>query len=470
MKNGFRISYILTITCLLQFFSQFSLNAFNGDDKELPKVESFDLRVQPSRDNGGSIIFSIRTRDDRNLVDQPKMEINYAFQWKVGSNPPPKCTSASTFRISLSVEEMKNLRIQNNDGVFQTFYAFGNIPKIPILDSTCTEFRDLVKPPAVSLNSPIKSTNTQSTPSVKVFSGKLFLPQLVDQSGRRSQPQEISAKISSASFYAFPWPEKLTQPCLSSQSFQQLQKSSSIITSFESEISRANDLGVETSIVAIESVLELKMKIRQYQEFIDSSNERSWEKIPYCIEEINPNILMPQVKSWTLDQKRKTDETLKLIATLNKEQQVQNANKLASERAGILSLVQSKIKEKNSYVEKLKSEIGRLTASPLKIRSGTSLGATEKSKNLAAQAASAKLEQFKISLEMELDQIYELDVKLESISVDQIEFSDKSSVEFFKNFRRNLEVLRKSTESAIVELLKYTQFYINEIERVKRMG
>ena len=348
MKIGFRILCIFTITCLLQFFSQLSLNAFNGEDKELPRVELLDLKVQPSRDNGGSIVFSIRTRDDRNLVDQPKMEINYAFQWKLGANPPPKCTSSSTFRVSLSVEEMKNLRVQNNLGVFQTFYAFGNIPKIPVLDGSCAEFRDLAKPPVVSLNSPIRSTNTKSNPSVKIFSGKLLLPQLIDQSGRRSKPEEVSAKILSVNLYAFPWPEKLMQLCLSSQGFQQLQKSDSIITTFESEISKANDLGVEANAVALETVLELKARIRQYQEFIDSPNERSWEKIAYCIDGINPNTLMQQIKSWTADQKKKTDETLKLIATLNKEQQVQSAKKLASERADTLSLIQSTIKEKNA--------------------------------------------------------------------------------------------------------------------------
>lgn len=469
MKSGCRFSLILIITCALQWFSQYSLNAFNGDDKELPKVDIFDLRVQPSRDNGGRIVLLIRTRDDRNLVDQPKIEINYSFQWKVGSNPPPKCTSASSFRVNLSVEEMKNLRIQNNLGVFQTFYAFGNIPKIPALESTCVEFRDLAKAPAVSLNSPIKSTRLRSNPSVPTFSGKLILPQLIDQSGRRSQSEEVGTKISSANFYSVPWPEEVIQPCLTPQSFRRFQDSSSTITAFESEISRANDFDVETNRVALESVLALKARVDQYREFIESPNESSWEKIPYCIEGINVNTLIQQIKSWTSEQKSITDKTLNLIATLNKDQQDQKAKILASERAAILLAIQSKTREKNIYVEKLRSEIGRLTASPLKIRSGTSLGATQKSKDAAAKLASTKLEQIKISLGLELGQISELDTKVESISAEQNRFSDKSSVDFYKNYLRNLEILRKSTESAIAELLRYTQFYINEIERVKRM-
>jgi hypothetical protein len=458
------VAVLITLTS-----SQTSVGAFNGEDKEPPSIQLFELKVRPSGDNGGRIVIAIQTRDDKNLIETPKMELNYGFQWLPGSNPPPKCSMNQTFRLNLSVEEMINYRVQNNNEVQQTFYAFGALPKIPSVDSTCTEFRDLSKPPVVSLNSAIKITPLTSKNPFPIFSGKLYLPELKDVSGRVTKPVEIKSQIQATNLFAFPWPEKLLQPCLTASGFQQLKGSSSIVATFNFEISRARELNLEIDTIAERKVLELIGSIKDYQEFIDSTSEKSWEKIPFCLENLNQNNLLQDIKAWTATQKRTTDEYMKQLSLLNREQQDQNAKKLALERANLISLLQSSIGEVNAYSEKLGNDVRKLSASPLEIRSGTSLGATEKSKRDAAKSAKNKLEKFKVDLDVELKRIADVDTRLKVILSEQLQFSDKVSIDFYKNYGKNLETLRKSIESVVLKLLQYTQFYLNEIERVERM-
>jgi hypothetical protein len=465
----FRVVWALVAVLIILTSSQTSVGAFNGEDKEPPSIQIFELKVRPSGDNGGRVVIAIQTRDDRNLIETPKMELNFGFQWLPGSNPPPKCSMNRTFRLNLSVEEILNYRVQNNKEVQQTFYAFGAIPKIPSLDSTCTEFRDLSKPPAVSLNSAIKITPLTSKNPFPIFSGKLYLPELKDASGRVTKSEEIKSQIQATSLFVFPWPEKLLQPCLTASSFRQLNGSSPIFTAFNFEISRARELNLEIDSIAERKVLELIGSIKDYQDFLDSTSEKSWEKIPFCLENVNQNNLQQDIKAWTAIQKRKTDDYLKQLSLLNKEQQNQNAKKTALERSNVISLLQSSISEANAYAEKLGNDVRKLTASPLEIRSGTSLGATEKSKREAAKSANNNLEKYKVNLDAELQRIADVDVRLKVILSEQLQFSDKVSIDFYKNYAKNLEILRKSRESIVLKLLQYTQFYLNEIERVKRM-
>ena len=184
---------------------------------------------------------------------------------------------------------------------------------------------------------------------------------------------------------------------------------------------------------------------------------------------LSPQTITKKVNEWATKQKKITDETLKQMLLDEKQRQIQSAKELATMRASIVGSIQEKVKEKNIYSDKLAIEVRNLTASPLEIQSGTSLGATEKSKKLAAQSATKKLDEAKSRLISEWNEILETDRVISLTMVEQSGYTDKVSIDFYRNYLKSLESLRTSIERTIVTLLKYTQFYLNEIERVNRM-
>jgi hypothetical protein len=457
----------LSFVFILTFTS--SARAFNADDKESPRIETMRSLVKPSKDNNGLVFLLISTRDDKNLVQMPKMEINYAFQWKLGSNPPPKCSSFNNFRLTLSVEEVRNKRIQGQQGVEQTFYAFGTLPKIPSLDTACQEYRDFARPPAVSMNAPISTSNITTKNPIPFFSGRIISPLLIDESGRKSDTNVSNISISTLDLYALPWPEKNLQVCLTANVLSQVEGVNAAILNYEKEVGRAIDVGLFENIEASKDVSDYRNRIKLYSEFLDDQGSKPWELVPMCEVMLSPQTITKKVNEWATKQKKITDETLKQMLLDEKQRQIQSAKELATMRASIVGSIQEKVKEKNIYSDKLAIEVRNLTASPLEIQSGTSLGATEKSKKLAAQSATKKLDEAKSRLISEWNEILETDRVISLTMVEQSGYTDKVSIDFYRNYLKSLESLRTSIERTIVTLLKYTQFYLNEIERVNRM-
>ena len=267
-----------------------------------------------------------------------------------------------------------------------------------------------------------------------------------------------------------PWPERNAKVCLTANFLFQVESVNAAILNYDKEVDRAIEVGLPESVEASKDLVDYRNRIKLYSEFLNYQGNKPWELVPVCDVMLSPQIIIKNINEWTTKQKKITDETIKQLLLDEKQREKLRVEELATRRAGIISSIQDKVKEKNIYVEKLASEVRKLTASPLEIQSGTSLGATEKSKKSAAQSATNKLDEAKSKLSFEWNQILETDGVIAITKIEQNSYTDKVSIEFYRNYLKSLENLRSSIERAIVVLLKYTQFYLNEIERVKRMS
>ena len=470
MKMGKRLTISFGAVLLILLSSTITSEAFDSSDKLPPQLSALDAIIRPSTDNGGKILLSLVTTDDKNLVETPRMELTYAFQWKLGENPPPKCTSSNTFKLVLSVEESQSKRLISNASVKQTFYAFGALPKIPSLDPSCREYRDFNQPPAVSLNSAISSSKVDGKSPIPVFSGKIIPPQIRDLSGRVSGSASFSPTLASKDLWRIPWPEKLVAPCLTSSSYLQFQKSLTVLSSYDTEVERARQVGSQENLDATKQIEELRGDIEKYSAFLSDEGEKPWERLSWCELSKNSTVLLKQIRDWTSEQKKITDAFEKQNLNEAKQREVQLAKELANRRAGLLSEVTSKVKEKEALIEKFGADYRKLTNTPLEIRKGTSLGATEKSKKNASQIAQSRLNLVKVDLDREWKQVIEIDNFLYSVTSEQSSYSDKTSLAFYKSYLQSIVKLRTSSEKLISILLQYTQFYLLEIEKLKRMG
>jgi hypothetical protein len=272
------------LSILLLISNLHPLNAFDGSDIEIPRIEQMLLAstipVKPSE----PIAIVLKTSDDKNWVKlEGTLNIGFSYRLIPGRSTPPNCSTVTTSFSRLEAVEILSERITSTTGrKGQTFWLVGFLPAKKELVGNCTEYRDFSQSPIVVLNSTGFRSFTPRGSTVQIINGGVYTPKIIDDSGRFAQTA-LTARLQESQFLPGTYAYAPTHFCLSyseSSSFREKNKSSLELLEFELGIARdlGNLEGVEISNQALKSIKE----VDSWTEFVSTPTIKMLKVVPTC--------------------------------------------------------------------------------------------------------------------------------------------------------------------------------------------
>ncbi len=177
---------LLIFSLALTLPGMYSVHGFDGSDSEIPRIEEMSLVNKTALKANERIAILLKTSDDKNWVKLGgTLNIGYSYKLIPGRNTPPNCSTVTTAFSKLEAIEILALRTTAaNARKSQVFWLVGHLPAKKELVSNCTEYRDLTQAPVVVVNSTSFKSTTPRGSTTPIITGGIFLPQLIDESGR----------------------------------------------------------------------------------------------------------------------------------------------------------------------------------------------------------------------------------------------------------------------------------------------
>ena len=451
--------FILLIFILSISFS-FTARAdspFNGDDREPPRVSKFEVTLSPSEANDWRILITLKTSDDKNVVNAPTLNMKVAFPWKTNiPTPAPKCLKAAQMDFPFSTFEQTGSRVVDNEGVKQTFIFIGRVPIRPTLENSCPEFRNFSLPPVVSLNGGGITTSYNKNSSFPIYQGSIFEPKLEDASGRIYDPKRATNAISSTKLLPIGWPVEKKELCLSQVSTDIVIEQKSIFQTLDEELARAIEIGNPAEFPEV-SPLQITLKNALELKQIVQGETQDLSSFPLCSKMIDGRALTSQLKATISKIKRSNDDYLKNLASQLKQTQRENASKLAEDRNSRLSDLDEVLKNINAEYAQLSETYSDLTRVSSIQKSKTSFGAKEK-----ATISSKAIEDRKKLRELISVKNLELltwNSKRIAIERESEGFTDNLSKSYYQKAFSKYELIRVTRVKIISLLLRFDQLY-----------
>lgn len=270
------------------------LNAFDGTDIEIPRIEQMFLAstipVKPSE----PIAIVLKTSDDKNWVKlEGTLNIGFSFRLIPGRATPPNCSTVTTSFSKLEAIEISSERITSTTGrKGQTFWLVGFLPAKKELVGNCTEYRDFTQSPIVVLNATGFRSSTPRGSTGQVISGGVYTPKITDESGRFAQTA-LTARLQEFQFLPGTYTYAPTLFCLShseSSSFREKNKSS--LEQLEFELGIARDLGNREGVDISEQVLKSIKEVDSWTEFVTTPTIKTLKVVPVCATPNSPGNLV----------------------------------------------------------------------------------------------------------------------------------------------------------------------------------
>ena len=432
-------------------------SAFNGDDREPPRISQFEVALSPSQKNDWRISILLKTTDDRNLVSPPKIILKLAFPWKTSVAPPaPRCLNGAFLELNLSTFEQVQMRMIDATKVQQTFLFLGRIPSIPILEKSCPEFRDLARPPVVALNGRGIITTYSKGSSLPNYQGSIFEPKIEDASGRIYDPKNVTNVINPAQLIPSVWPNDQKELCLSEVSTKSILEQQAVFKSLDQELAKAVEIG---NFIEFAEVSELQKTLEyaiQLQKIIDGE-AGLLSSFPICSKMIDGRRLSSQLNAVIGKIKKSNDDYSKNLVNQLKKTERENASKLAEEREARLFALEEMLKEINNEYLQLSENYSDLTRMSSVQNSKTSFGSKEKAKisNKALEDRKKVREQISIKNQELLNWHSEkIGIERESDGL-----MDNLSKSFYQQALLKYDQIRLAKFKILLLLLRFDQFY-----------
>lgn len=459
VHSKYRVSLptILVILLVLLFENIHTAHAFDGTDREPPRISKLEVVLSPNKANDWRLLITFKTIDDKNLVSPPTWTMKLAFPWKANvATPAPKCLKGALLDIPLSTFEQTASRVIDTESVQQVFLILGRVPIRPVLEKSCPEFRDFSRPPVLSLNGRgILTTYTKGS-SVPNYQGTIFEPKLQDASGRINDPKSATNAISSAKLLPDVWPDEPKEICLSQVSTNSVIDLKPVFQSLDQEHARAIDIGNPTEFPEVSLLQATLNYASELQQIIEGKTE-SLSSFPLCSKMIDGRSLSSQLKGTISKIKKSNDDYLKTLAAQSKQIERENASRLAEERNAKLNMVEETLKEINSEYAQLSTSYTDLTRTSSVQKVKTSSGSKEKS-----QTSSKALEDRKKIREQISGKNQELlDWNSAKFSIEREAdfFTDNLSKIFYQKLLSKYEQVRLARVKTISLLLRFDQLY-----------
>jgi hypothetical protein len=448
--------YLNLIISILFFVSPKS-EGFDGSDRESPRVTEYKLLVRPTPENDWRIVFSLKTLDDKNIVNLPKFSFRVAFPWKPSStSPAPKCLKGAQLEVALSAYEQMYVRVSDTNTVRQSFLVTGRIPPRPTLENSCPEFRDFSKPAIAAINGRGIITTFNKGSVIPNYSGSIFEPKLEDASGRIFDPKNPSNTISALETLPLIWPNKTMEICLNEASLGMILSQEGTFQTLTKELARAEELGNSADFSQAKSLLEAQKIALEVQSYIEGKVE-DLSKFPLCPKMIQGSSHLSQVKIAINNVKRSNDDYIKAKENEIKKSEREAAADLAQTRNSRISLADEVLKTLNAEYAILSQSYSDLTKVSTVQSSTTSFGSNEKTKakNRAVEERIKILEK----ITEENNELKKFNSEKIAIEFESQKFSDKLSVSFYQKLLSKYDQIRQLQMKKVVILLRFEQFY-----------
>ena len=278
----FRSSLLLVLIRSLSGFHP--AYGFDGSDSEIPRVEEMSLVNKTALKPDERIAILLKTSDDKNWVKLGgTLNIGYSYKLIPGRNTPPNCSTVTTAFSKLEAIEILSMRTTAaNERKSQVFWLVGHLPAKKELVSNCVEYRDLTQAPVVVVNSTSFKSTTPKGSSTPIITGGIFLPQLIDESGR-SVSTVATTRMQESQFLPSVYNFAPTISCQTyADSINFRTKNQSALDQFESEAKAARDLGNAEGIEIGDQVFGLLRQVNSWVEFAANPNIDTLNAVPSC--------------------------------------------------------------------------------------------------------------------------------------------------------------------------------------------
>jgi hypothetical protein len=279
-----RFLRLLSFSLALTLPGMYPVNGFDGSDTEIPRIEQMSMAATGVPKANEPIAIVLKTSDDKNWVKiDGTLNIGFSYRLLPGRNTPPNCAKVTTSFSKLQVIEILSLRTTaSNARKSQTFWLVGYLPAKRELIGSCAEYRDLNQAPVVVVNSASFKSVTPRGSSTPIVSGGIYLPRVIDESGR-SAPTVITQRMQESQFlpgaYNF-------APLISCQTYADSltfrTKNQSALNQFEAEAKVARDLGNPEGIEAADQVLTLLRQVDSWLQFAEAPSMDTLKAVPAC--------------------------------------------------------------------------------------------------------------------------------------------------------------------------------------------
>lgn len=281
-----RVNKIRLMLLPILFLSSglYPVNAFDGSDIEIPRVEQMLLaNIMPVK-LSEPIAIILKTSDDKNWVKlEGTLNIGFSYRLIPGRNTPPNCSTVTTSFSKLEAIEIASERSTSAAGRRnQTFWLVGYLPAKKELVSNCVEYRDFNQSPIVVLNANGFRTITPRGSNVSILSGGVYTPRISDESGRFA-PSTLTSRLQESQFLPGTYTYAPTHFCLSyneSVSFREKNKNS--LNQLDSEVVTARDLGSREGADMSTKAFQEMNQVDAWGAFSLSPSLNSLKAIPAC--------------------------------------------------------------------------------------------------------------------------------------------------------------------------------------------
>lgn len=446
---------------LFMFLSSLLLQSpavgFEEGDLESPRVEDLKLVQRPSKENNWIFLLTLKTSDDKNLVQLPKFSLTFAWKWREKVDPPPKCQTVDRVSVDVSVHEQIFERVFDKERVTQSFVAFGRIPAIPALPQGCQEFRLISEIPVVALNGKgiVKS---QSKPLwVTTYSGEVYEPNLEDASGRRFVPNKPSKTLTSKDWAFSEWPADTRVVCMTQQDAMLIDNQAQLFSALDFELLRAEEIESSAKLPEIRQFLDARVIAKTVLD-IARKPLRDLSDLLSCEKPIRGSQVISSLKGAISSIKKSNDEYVKsLERESNAAAKAAKAETLKAQTVK-LKQIDEKIRSSSITYSEFAKDLQDLTRANSSQVSGVNFGKpkeTLKTKN----DFKSKRDSFRLRVDESLIVLRDLELEIIDWENSTLIARGINSNSFESQYLKKLTSLRDAQKKLIVLFMRFENFY-----------
>ena len=275
---------LVILSLLLSVSGTNPVHGFDGSDSEIPRIEQLSLANTSAIKPNEPIAILLKTSDDKNWVKiDGTLNIGFSYRLIPGRNTPPNCATVTTTFSKLEAIEIISARTTGaNARKSQTFWLVGFLPAKKDLVSNCAEYRDLTQPPVVIVNSTNFKTLTPKGSTIPIVTGGVYVPRLVDESGRFAQTT-LTQRLQEFQFFPGVYNYVATYPCLTySEGASFREKNRNALDQFEAEVKVTRDLENSEGIELSNQAIKLMRQADFWGEFAVSPTIETLKLVPTC--------------------------------------------------------------------------------------------------------------------------------------------------------------------------------------------